>query len=52
MIHANYVEQTEQVIKEYNEEHHIDNSILVNGRRQTNLGVFRAYLKYSSNGIP
>ena len=25
---ANYVEQTEQVIKEYNEEHHIDNSIL------------------------
>ena len=41
---ANYVEQTEQVIKEYNEEHHIDNSILVNGRRQTNLGVFRAYL--------
>ena len=41
---ANYVEQTEQVIKEYNEEHHIDNSILVNGRRQTNLGVLRAYL--------
>lgn len=41
---ANYVEQTEQVIKEYNEEHHIDNSILVNGRRQTNLGVFCAYL--------
>ena len=41
---ANYVEQTEQVIKEYNEEHHIDNSILVNGRRQTNLGVFSAYL--------
>ena len=41
---TNYVEQTEEVIKEYNKENHIDNSILVNGRRQTNLGVFRAYL--------
>lgn len=39
-----YVEQTEQVIADYNREHDIDNSILVNGRRQTNLGVFRAYL--------
>lgn len=39
-----YVEQTEQVITDYNREHDIDNSILVNGRRQTNLGVFRAYL--------
>lgn len=41
---ASYVEETEKVIAEYNEEHGIDNSILVNGRRQTNLGVFRAYL--------
>ena len=39
-----YVEHTEQVIADYNEKNHIDNSILVNGRRQTNLGVFRAYL--------
>ena len=38
---ANYVEQTEQVIKEYNEEHHIDNSILVNGRR----AYLNCYLK-------
>lgn len=41
---SSYVEETEKVIAEYNEEHGIDNSILVNGRRQTNLGVFRAYL--------
>lgn len=41
---SSYVEKTEKVIAEYNEEHGIDNSILVNGRRQTNLGVFRAYL--------
>lgn len=39
-----YVEQTERVISEYNAENDIDNSVLVNGRRQTNLGVFRAYL--------
>lgn len=39
-----YVEKTEEVIRNYNAENDIDNSILVNGRRQTNLGVFRAYL--------
>jgi len=39
-----YVVKTEDVIRKFNKEHNIDNSILVNGRRQTNLGVFRAYL--------
>lgn len=47
-----YVEQTEQVITEYNEKHHIDNSVLVNGRRQTNLGVFRAYLTNYLKSLP
>lgn len=47
-----YVEQTEQVIRRYNEEHGIDNSVLVNGRRQTNLGVFRAYLTAYLNSLP
>lgn len=47
-----YVEQTEQVIRAYNEEHSIDNSILVNGRRQTNLGVFRAYLTAYLKSLP
>ena len=32
-----YVDETEKVVEEYNKEHHIDNSVLVNGRRQTNL---------------
>lgn len=41
---ASYIDETEEVIAAYNEENGIDNSILVNGRRQTNLGVFRAYL--------
>ena len=47
-----YVEHTEQVIEEYNVEHNIDNSILVNGRRQTNLGVFRAYLTAYLKSLP
>ncbi|KAA6344073.1 Miniconductance mechanosensitive channel YbdG [termite gut metagenome] len=41
---TDYIEETEQVVHEHNEKYHIDNSVLVNGRRQTNLGVFRAYL--------
>jgi len=42
---SEYVEDTEKVLVEYNEKKNIDNSILVNGRRQTNIGVFRAYLR-------
>jgi len=40
-----YIDQTEDRIEQYNAKHHIDNQILVNGRRQTNIGVFRAYLE-------
>lgn len=47
-----YIDETEKVVKEYNKERHIDNSILVNGRRQTNLGVFRAYLTNYLRSLP
>lgn len=47
-----YVEQTERVVTEYNKKHHIDNSVRVNGRRQTNLGVFRAYLNSYLKSLP
>lgn len=47
-----YVESTERVVTEYNEEHCIDNSVLVNGRRQTNLGVFRAYVTNYLKSLP
>jgi len=40
-----YLDQKEQEIEAYNKKNNIDPSVLVNGRRQTNLGVFRAYLK-------
>ncbi|HRW96393.1 MAG TPA: mechanosensitive ion channel, partial [Bacteroidales bacterium] len=39
-----YISDKEEEIKKYNEELQIDNEILVNGRRQTNIGVFRNYL--------
>ena len=42
---ADYIKETEKAVKAYNEKNNIDPSILVNGRRQTNIGVFRAYLK-------
>lgn len=39
-----YIDAKEEELKKYNEEHGVDNSVLVNGRRQTNLGVFRQYV--------
>ncbi len=39
-----YIEQREKEIAQYNAENDIDTSLLVNGRQQTNLGIFRAYL--------
>lgn len=51
-ILKDYVEDTEKVIETYNEEHGIDNTVLVNGRRQTNLGVFRAYLTNYLKNLP
>ena len=40
-----YITDKEAEIAEYNKENNIDTSTLVNGRRQTNLGIFRAYLQ-------
>jgi miniconductance mechanosensitive channel len=42
---AGYVKGTEEAISKYNKDNNIDPTLLVNGRRQTNIGVFRAYLK-------
>ncbi len=40
-----YIDRTEAELATYNLENKIDNSVFVNGRRQTNIGVFRAYLE-------
>ena len=39
-----YVERKTKELHDYNERNDIDQSVLVNGRRMTNLGTFRAYL--------
>jgi len=39
----NYIAGKQEEIIEYNREHETDTSQLINGRRQTNIGVFRAY---------
>lgn len=41
-----YIVEKEDELNSHNEKNNIDDSILVNGRRQTNLGVFRAYIEF------
>ncbi|MDD4515598.1 mechanosensitive ion channel domain-containing protein [Massilibacteroides sp.] len=41
---TDYIDGKEEELLAYNTTHHVDSSISVNGRRQTNLGVFRNYL--------
>lgn len=40
-----YITETQQQLESHNATMDIDNTVLVNGKRQTNLGVFRAYLQ-------
>jgi len=40
-----YIDSTEDRINKYNAKLDINPEVLVNGRRQTNIGVFRAYLE-------
>jgi len=42
---SSYIKDTQQILENHNAKNQIDNSIIVNGRRQTNLGVFRAYVQ-------
>lgn len=42
---SEYVKNTEKKVEEFNINNNIDPTYLVNGRRQTNIGVFRAYLR-------
>jgi len=44
-ILRNIIEKKEKELDEYNKKYEIDNSVLVNGRRMTNIGVFRAYIR-------
>jgi len=39
-----YIDEKQEELHDWNAERNIDDSVLVNGRRMTNLGTFRAYL--------
>ena len=39
-----YIDEKQNELQDWNAKHNIDDSVLVNGRRMTNLGTFRAYL--------
>ncbi len=40
-----YIDRTEAELENYNNENKVDDSVFINGKRQTNIGVFRAYLE-------
>jgi miniconductance mechanosensitive channel len=42
---SNYVEKRQQEIELYNSSNQMDTSVLINGRRMTNIGVFRKYIE-------
>lgn len=42
---TDYISQRQREIEEYNLAENIDASVLINGRRMTNLGVFRKYIE-------
>jgi miniconductance mechanosensitive channel len=42
---ADYIEQRQKEIEAFNSANEIDTSVLINGRRMTNLGVFRKYIE-------
>ena len=47
-----YINQKQEDIAEYNKANNIDTSEIMNGRQQTNLGIFRAYIKAYLNNNP
>ena len=47
-----YITQRQEDIIEYNKANGIDTSEIINGRQQTNLGIFRAYIKAYLNNNP
>jgi miniconductance mechanosensitive channel len=42
---SDYVKQKQEDLGQYNREHRINSDVLVNGRRMTNIGTFRAYVE-------
>ncbi len=51
-ILASYIDEKEEEMRQYNETHGVDDSVLVNKRRQTNIGVFRKYCELYLHNHP
>ena len=49
---ADYIKEKEAAMQEYNKLEQFDDSSLVNGRRMTNIGTFRAYVEAYLNSHP
>lgn len=49
---TSYIDAKQAELEQFNTENEIDSTVLVNGRRQTNIGVFRAYLQEYLNNHP
>ncbi|MBI9033053.1 MAG: mechanosensitive ion channel [Bacteroidales bacterium] len=49
---SDYIKSKEKELISYNARYDINEDILVNGRRQTNIGVFRAYLEKYLKNLP
>ena len=47
-----YIISKQKELLRFNQENNINDDVLVNGRRQTNIGVFRAYLQAYLNNHP
>ena len=47
-----YLDDKATEISSYNSDCHTDTSVVINGRRQTNLGIFRAYIFYYLKNSP
>ncbi|HHO47458.1 MAG TPA: hypothetical protein ENN06_03215 [Desulfobacteraceae bacterium] len=41
---GDYIRQKQKEIEEDNKRRSVDTSVIINGRRQTNIGIFRAYV--------
>lgn len=49
---TDFVTQRQQEIEQYNRDNNIDTSELINGRRMTNIGVFRRYVEFYLRNHP
>lgn len=49
---TDFIESRQQVIEAFNRNHNVDTSVLINGRRMTNIGVFRHYIEFYLKSHP